>query len=440
MLPVVALVGRPNVGKSTLFNHLTKTKNALVYDMPGVTRDRQYGQGQVGPSPYIVIDTGGLAEPDHPQITEMTDPQVNQAMDEADVILFMVDAHDGVTSADEEIALFLRQTYADKVRVVINKSDRDDVTAVVAECYALGLGEAVAIAATIGRGIEKVMAEVLPQSDHSELTADDCAGIPIAIVGRPNVGKSTLINRILGEERVVVLDHPGTTRDSIPVPFERRGKTYTLIDTAGVRRRGKVSEAIEKFSIVKTLQAMQHANIVVVVIDARDGLTDQDLKLIGRVCDLGKGLVIAINKWDGMDEYDRDQVMQALDRQLSFVPFARRYHISALHGTGVGCLFNAIDEINDSVSQELPTAQVTRALEKAVQVHQPPLVKGRRMKCRYAHIGSRFPLVIVIHGKQLRAMPGSYRRYLSNYFRETFQLKGLPVVIECREDSNPYDA
>ena len=443
MLPVIALVGRPNVGKSTLFNFLTKTKNALVLDMPGVTRDRQYGQGQVGESPYIVIDTGGLAEPDHPEITEMTDPQVIQAIEEANVVLFMIDAQDGVTQADNEIASLLRQSYADKVKLVINKSDRDDVTSIVAECYALGLGDATAIAAVNGRGIESVISSVLSvitlPIESSESESHDYQGIPIAIVGRPNVGKSTLINRILGEERVVVLDYPGTTRDSIPIPFERRGKTYTLIDTAGVRRRGKVTEVIEKFSIVKTIQAMQHANIVVVVIDAREGLTEQDLKLVGRVCAMGKGLIIAINKWDGMEQYDRDQLIESVDRQLSFVPFARRYHISALHGTGVGCIFNAIDEIDQSVSQALPTAQLTRALEKAIELHQPPLVKGRRIKCRYAHIGSRFPLVVVIHGKQLRAMPGAYRRYLSNYFRETFQLKGLPVVIECREDDNPYD-
>jgi len=438
MLPVIALVGRPNVGKSTLFNYLTRTRDALVLDMPGVTRDRQYGQGKVGDTPYIVIDTGGLAEPDNPVMTQMTDPQVMMAMEEATVVLFMLDAQDGITSADQDIANMLRRQYSDKVKVVINKSDREDVTSVIAESYQLGLGGAIAIAATIGRGIADMVADLFEDIGIEDTPVVDVEGTGVAIVGRPNVGKSTLINRLLGEDRVVVLDYPGTTRDSIDIPLERNGNKYTFIDTAGVRRRAKVSETVETFSIIKTLQAMQRADVVVVVIDSRDGLTEQDLKLIGRVYEMGKGLIVAANKWDGMDEYSKDQVTQALDRKLTFVSFARRYNISALHGTGVGNLFKAIDEIVESCAQDMPTAKLTKALEKAVQMHQPPLSKGRRIKCRYAHLGGRFPLVIVIHGKQVCAMPDAYKRYLSNHFRQTFGLKGLAVKIELKDDHNPF--
>lgn len=439
MLPVITLVGRPNVGKSSLFNYLTRTRDALVVNVPGVTRDRQFGEGRVGDQPYWVVDTGGLALPDDPVMAQITDFQVQVAIDEADCIFFLLDAKDGITSADISIAEVLRKSYADKIKVLVNKADREDVTSILAECYQLGLGPADAIATSNGRGIESLMAKTLAEFDPREVDElPDDPGIPIAIIGRPNVGKSTLTNRMLGEERVAVLDRPGTTRDSIYIPYERRGHRYTLIDTAGVRRKSKVNETVEKFSIVKTLQAMKEAHVVIVVINAQEGLVEQDIKLIGRVIALGRGLIIAINKWDGLDDYQREMVEKAVDRQLVFATFARRYYISALHGTAVGQLYTAIDEANDSASQELSTSALTAALEKAIIMHQPPLAKGRRIKLRYAHLGDRHPLVIVIHGKQTKALPESYKRYLAGFFRDYFSIKGIPVSIVLKDDYNPY--
>ncbi len=438
MLPVIAVIGRPNVGKSTLFNYLTNTRDALVVDVPGVTRDRQYGEGVVGDRAYLVVDTGGIEEVDDPNMARLTDEQVSLAMEEADTIFFMVDAKAGLVLSDEIIAERLRR-YQKKVVLLVNKADRDSAAMVCSDFHALGLGEPQAISAKKGRGVEALMSETLshfPESEAQSAEIED--SIRIAVVGRPNVGKSTLINRMLGEERLVVFDQPGTTRDSIYVPFEHRNQKYTLIDTAGVRRRRKITDTVEKFSMIKTLQAMEEAQVVIVVVNAQEGLGEQDLRLLGMVIDMGKALVLAFNKWDGMDDYDRDQFKQAVERKLLFVDYARRYTISALHGTGVGKLYHAVNEGYTSTMKEISTAQLTKALEKAVETHQPPLVKGRRVRLRYAHIGGHDPLLIVVHGKQTDSLPGSYQRYLANYFRKTFDLVGIPVLLKLKSDENPY--
>lgn len=439
MLPVVAIVGRPNVGKSTLFNLLTRTRDALVTDMPGVTRDRQYGEGVIGKRPYLVIDTGGIALADDPEMAERTDQQVAQAIDEADILLFLVDAKSGLTVADLQIATQLRH-YRDKTVLVVNKVDHEDTSVAVSEFYQMGLANPIAISATRGRGVKALMANLLadlPEKADEEIEAAQ-SGIHIAVVGRPNVGKSTLINRILGEERVIVLDRPGTTRDSIFIPFIHREQHYTLIDTAGVRRRSKIKHAIEKFSIIKTIQAMQQAHVVIMVMDAQEGVTDQDLRLLGMIINLGKPVVITMNKWDGLDEQIRLQIKEKLDRRLQFAKFARRYYISALHGSGVGKLYYAINEAYAAANQTLSTPELTRVLNQALADHMPPLVKGRRIRLRFAHLGGHHPLTIIIHGKQTEALPNAYRRYLINYFRQAFNLTGVPIRIHFKSDANPY--
>ncbi len=449
MLPVIAIVGRPNVGKSTLYNYLTKTRDALVSDMPGLTRDRQYGKAHIGGRDCIVIDTGGLSEPDNPQMAELTDTQVVRAIEAADVILFMVDARSGLVSADKAVAHQLRrQCVTQKVVVVVNKADRLSGDVVVGDFYGLGFGEPVAIAAAQGRGVNGLLDAVL--ADFPEASAalefDETAAlspaekpIKVALIGRPNVGKSTLTNRMLGEERVVVSDVPGTTRDSIFVPFKRRGKDYILIDTAGLRRRARVKDAIEKFSVVKSIQAMRIADVVLLLLDATAGITEQDKRLIGLACEAGKALLIVINKWDAVTDEAREAVRESMARHFAFVDFARRYCISAQHGTGVGDLYRAIEEAHRSAWSEMPTTALTEVLMRAQQVHQPPLVKGRRIKLRYAHVGSRNPLCLVIHGKQTQRLPVSYQRYLSNYFREAFKLVGVPLYLRFKSDDNPYD-
>lgn len=437
MLPVIAIVGRPNVGKSTLFNQLTQSRDALVVDVPGVTRDRQYGEGKLGGRPYFIVDTGGIEEPDDPDMLRLIDDQVLLAIEEADVIFFMVDAKVGLVTSDEMITERLRR-YEKKIILLVNKADRDAAALVCSDFYALGLGEPVAVSAKQGRGVEALITETLADFPEAIALPETDSGIRIAVVGRPNVGKSTLINRMLGEDRLIVFDRPGTTRDTIEVPHEYRDEKYILIDTAGVRRPRKITDTVEKFSMIKTLQAMKIAQVVIVVVNARDGLSEQDMRLLGIVAELGKALVIAFNKWDGMDEYDRDQFKDAVDRKLLFVDYARRYTISALHGSGVGKLYSAINEAYESSIKEISTSQLTKSLEKAVQSHQPPLAKGRRIKLRYAHIGSHDPLIIVAHGKQTSSLPGSYLRYLSNYFRKTFDLRGIPVLVKCKDDENPY--
>lgn len=440
MKPVIALVGSPNVGKSTLFNKLTGTRQALVADHAGLTRDRIYGQVTRDDHAFILIDTGGLTD-NGDSMADLMRRQAELAIDEADVIVLMVDGRAGLTPADELIARKLRQV-GKPVVVTINKTEGMQAELAAAEFYALGLPEVQVISATQGRGTEgllNLLMTLLPPAE-SEPTIEDADDerIRLAIVGRPNVGKSTLVNRLIGEERVVAYDEPGTTRDSIYIPFEKDGTAYTLIDTAGVRRRGRVSERLEKFSIVKTLQAIDAANVVMLVIDARSGVVDQDLHLAGLVIESGRAVVIAINKWDGLDKTERDWIVSDIDRRLPFLNFAKTHFISALHGSGVGLLFNSVKQAYQSALSQIPTSRLTRVLEQAVAEHAPPLVHGRRIKFRYAHLGGKNPPRIIIHGNQTDATPHSYRRYLENYFRDALKLRGTPVMIELRTGHNPY--
>jgi GTP-binding protein len=441
MLPVIALVGRPNVGKSTLFNRLTRTRDALVADLPGLTRDRQYGDGKVGDRPYLVVDTGGLAD-DPEGVDSAMAKQVWQAVEESDAVMLLVDGRAGLNSSDERVAEKLRRS-GKQVFLVVNKTDAVDPDVAAAEFYRLGLGEAHAISASQGHGITSLMNEVLgalPAAEEGDATGEGKGGVHIAIVGRPNVGKSTLVNRILGEERVIAFDKPGTTRDSIFIPFERSNVRYTLIDTAGVRRRSRVSEVVEKFSIIKTLQAIDAANVVVLVLDAREGgVSEQDATLAGYVMEKGRALVVAVNKWDGMESGEKDWVKREIDLKLPFLDFAEFFFISALHGTGVGDLFGAVNRANAAAHSDLSTPELTRVLEKAVFDHQPPLVRGRRIKLRYAHQGGRNPPVIVIHGNQTEHLPQSYHRYLVNVFRKAFRLQGTPVRLELKTGANPFE-
>lgn len=463
---VIALVGRPNVGKSTLFNVLTRSREALVADFPGLTRDRKYGRFEFGLTKCIVIDTGGLSGETEELDTHM-ERQTRFAVDESDIILFMVDARAGLTPADQTIAESLRRT-GKNVTLVVNKTDGLDARTVASEFFSLGLGEPLAIAASQNRGIQQMLAnclqttatestieesdlvvdaeaesEISPEStdetDQLDVENEEDSRIKVAIIGRPNVGKSTLVNRFLGEERVVVYDMPGTTRDSVFIPFERDGKKYTFIDTAGIRRKRAVHEVIEKFSIIKSMQAIERSNVVVMMIDARTEIADQDLHLIGYVLEAGKALVLVINKWDGLDEYQKDLIRKGLDKQLPFVRFAETFFISALHGTGVGKLYEAIDKAYDSAMQKYSTSDLTRLLEKAVTSHQPPLINGRRIKLRYAHQGGMNPPRIIIHGNQISKVPSVYERYLTNFFRHELRSVGTPIKILFKgNDSNPF--
>ncbi len=441
MLPVIALIGRPNVGKSTLFNCLTRSRDALVADYPGLTRDRQYGNGKLGAVPYLVVDTGGLAGAKRGLEGLMAD-QVWRAVEEADVVVLLLDARDGINLGDQQIAQGLRRS-GKPCHVALNKVDGVDITAVAGEAFALGLGEPLPIAAAHGRGVMSLINQVLaglPTPVNSELTRpSESSGILIAVVGRPNVGKSTLINRMLGEQRVLAFDQPGTTRDSIYVPFERDGQPYTLIDTAGVRRRSKVAQAIEKFSVIKTLQAINDANVAILVLDAQSGeVSEQDANLAGHIVESGTALVVAINKWDGLDDEQRHRVRDLLDRRLAFLDFAERYFVSALHGSGVGHLFDAVQTAYRAAFAKIGTPELTRLLEQAVQEHQPPLIRGRRIKLRYAHQGGQNPPIIVIHGNQTSRLPQTYRRYLGNYYRKALRLVGTPIRLEFRTGENPY--
>jgi GTPase len=438
MAAVITIVGRPNVGKSTLFNYLTNTRQALVADWPGVTRDRQYGAGEVGDQAYWVVDTGGLAEPEDPSMAELTDRQVMAALEEADRVFFLVDGEQGLTVPDRVIAQQLRQKYKNKLYLVVNKVDRHNADELMAEFYELGLPHVYAISAKSGRGIKALVSVALHDIPPTEIDIQAMPGIRVAIVGRPNVGKSTLTNCLLGEDRVVVYDSPGTTRDSVAIPYTREGQEYTLIDTAGVRRRSKVKASIETYSVIKTLKSIEMAQVVLMVIDAREGVTDQDLRLIGRILHYGKAILLVFNKWDKMSAEDRKDFTQNADRKLKFIDFAARYTISALHGTGVGHLYKAIHRAHSAVVKDLSTPDLTRALIMAQESHQPPMIGNRRIKLRYAHVGSRNPLSVVIHGKQLNKLPGSYKTYLSKFFREHFQLHSLPVIISLRNDDNPY--
>lgn len=441
MKPVIALVGRPNVGKSTLFNRLTRTRDAIVADLPGLTRDRQYGEARLGERDFIVIDTGGISGDEEGIDSYMRDQSL-QAVEEAHMVLFLVDAQSGVTAADEMLAQVLRSRQK-PVFLVVNKIDGQNQDVVVADFYSLGLGDPLAIAAAHGRGVSQLIDHVFeelpdPVQESAEAKEEAEKGIKMAIVGRPNVGKSTLVNRMLGEDRVVVFDMPGTTRDSVYIPYERHGQRYTIIDTAGVRKRGRVNEAVEKFSVIKTLQAIEDANVVVMVLDARENIVEQDLHLLGFVLESGRSLVIAINKWDGMEAEAKVRIKSELERRLVFVDFAKIHFISAKHGTGVGELYKSIQKAYTSAFKKLSTPFLTKILEDALSDHQPPMVNGRRIKLRYAHMGGSNPPLVVIHGNQTESVPKSYRRYLENTFRRIMDIEGTPIRIEFKTGENPY--
>ncbi|CAI2125550.1 ribosome biogenesis GTPase Der [Serratia ficaria] len=468
MIPVVALVGRSNVGKSTLFNRLTQTRDALVADFPGLTRDRKYGRAEVEGNEFIIVDTGGIDGTEDGVETRMAGQSL-LAIEEADIVLFMVDARAGLMPADQGIAQHLRNRQK-ATFLVANKTDGMDPDMATADFYSLGLGDVYAIAASHGRGVTQLIEHVLvpfvpAKEEEAELTEEEANAaywaeqegenpeefaepeddfnpqdlpIKLAIVGRPNVGKSTLTNRILGEERVVVYDMPGTTRDSIYIPMVRDEREYVLIDTAGVRKRGKVTETVEKFSVIKTLQAIEDANVVLLVIDAREGISDQDLSLLGFILNSGRSLVIAVNKWDGMSEEDREHVKEMLDLRLGFVDFARVHFISALHGSGVGNLFESVQEAYECATRRVNTSMLTKIMQMAADDHQPPLVRGRRVKLKYAHAGGYNPPIVVIHGNQVSDLADSYKRYLMNYFRRSLKVMGTPIRIQFKEGDNPF--
>ncbi|MCW8880152.1 MAG: ribosome biogenesis GTPase Der [Kangiellaceae bacterium] len=454
MLPVIALVGRPNVGKSTLFNRFTRTRDALVADLPGLTRDRQYGHAKLQNSPFIIIDTGGITGGEV-GVDGLMAEQSMQAVREADIVLFIVNARDGLTPTDESIAQQLR-TENKPVNLVVNKIDGLDQNTVLSDFYALGFESVSAIAAAHGRGVGRLIDDVIlpaaqiePVNDEAEenlehtdvLEAEESdQGPKLAIIGRPNVGKSTLVNRMLGEDRVVVYDMPGTTRDSIYIDMERRDKKYTLIDTAGVRKRGKVHEAVEKFSVLKTLQAINDANVVIMIFDAREGITEQDLNLLGFAIDAGRSLVLGVNKWDNLPEDKRIDVKEAIGRRLHFADFARIKFISALHGTNVGHLWEAVDEAYAGARVKMTASKLTRILEIAVAKHQPPAGGRFKIKLRYAHPGGHNPPRIVIHGNQTKSLPNSYVRYLEKSFREALKVVGTPIKFELKESKNPFES
>ncbi len=476
MIPVVALVGRPNVGKSTLFNRLTRTRDALVADFPGLTRDRKYGRAEFEENEFIVIDTGGIDGTENGVETEMA-AQSLMAIEEADVVLFLVDGRAGLTAADEAIAEHLR-TRNKPSFLVVNKVDGLDPDAACSEFWKLGADEIYQIAASQNRGVTSLMAralapfveklqqqeimfdedgnpitnfdelnsvEAIEKADLSEQDAEEAykrlqaQPIKMAIIGRPNVGKSTLTNRILGEKRVVVYDMPGTTRDSIYIPMERDGREYVLIDTAGVRRRKNMHQVVEKFSVIQTLKAVENANVVLLVIDARENISDQDLSLLGFALNSGRSIVIAVNKWDGLDNDVKERVKTELDRRLGFVDFARLHFISALHGTGVGHLFESVQEAYQSATKRISTSLLTRIMQMAQDDHQPPMIQGRRVKLKYAHAGGYNPPIIVIHGNQVKALPGSYKRYLMNYYRKSLEMMGTPIRIQFQNSENPFE-
>lgn len=434
MLPVVAIIGHPNVGKSTLFNCLTRSRRALMSAYPGTTRDRQYGEVNYHDRHFIIIDTGGIAEQTD-DIDKLTIQQTEQAIKEADRIIFLLDAKTGITSEDKTIAHLLRRS-SKPITLVVNKTENLDPNTSLLDAYQLGMGEPIGVSAAHQMGIIALIESLFPPTSTEETISTK--DIKLAIVGRPNVGKSTLTNRLLGEERVIVHDSPGTTRDSIFIPLERYDQHYILIDTAGVRRRGKISEIPEKFSVVKTLQAIQDAHVVLYLIDARLGVAEQDLKLLGFILECGKGLLIAINKWDGMTDTARQHTKNTIDRHLDFVPFVRIHYISALHGSGVGNLFDSVNEAYTSAITKLATPQLTRLLQQALVTHSPPLVAGRRIKLRYAHPGGHNPPTIIIHGNQVGSLPESYKRFLAGFFQKKLKLWGTPVFIEFKSSENPF--
>lgn len=439
MLPVVALVGRPNVGKSTLFNVLTRTRDALVADMPGVTRDRHYGVCRLADLPFVVVDTGGLIE-NAEGLDSHTVRQAGFAIDEADVVILIVDARDGLLPTDRAILDRLRR--AEKpMRLVVNKVDGLEEHTALAEFAALGIADPLPVSAAHGRGVTPLLDALRPllpttESDLLEEKPED--GIRVAIVGRPNAGKSTLVNRLLGEERVIASEQPGTTRDSIRIALERDGKRYTLIDTAGIRRRARIEDALEKFSVIKSLQSVDAAHVTVLMLDAREGVADQDTALIGHVLESGRALVVAVNKWDGLDKYQREQCVASLGRKLEFVPWARQVFISALHGSGIAELMKAVNRAHASATHVFTSSELTRAVEAAYAAYQPPLARGHTPKLKYAHPGGSNPPTIVIHGSRTKHIAEGYRRYLENFLRKRYRLEGTPIRIEFRDGDNPF--
>ena len=451
MLPVVALVGRPNVGKSTLFNQLTRSRDALVADYPGLTRDRRYGFADARGRSMVVIDTGGLAN-DEGELASLAARQALAAMDEADAVVFVVDCREGLTAADDHVARRLR-VRGKPVIVAVNKSEGLAPELAAAEFHALGLGFPISIAALHGRRISALLdtiLELFPDDvDDPEATATDAAPDDktaterferprLAVVGRPNVGKSTLINRLLGTERLITSPIPGTTRDSVLVPCERRGRRFVLIDTAGIRRRARVRDSIEKFSVVQSLQAIEGSGVVICMLDAREGVTEQDLHLVGLSVQRGRALTIAVNKWDGIETSRRRRIEGEVARRLAFADFARISYISALHGSGIDGAIDAALRAYEAAGREMPTPELNRILEQALVAHSPPLVGGRRIRLRYAHQGGRHPPVVVVHGSRLEQLPGHYRRYLANAFRKAFRLEGAPLRLEFKSGGNPF--
>jgi GTP-binding protein len=438
MTPVVALVGRPNVGKSTLFNRLTRSRAALVADYPGLTRDRRYGEGRVGPVPYIVIDTGGFEPVAAEGITREMALQAEAAIAESDVVIFLTDARDGLSAQDRRIAERLRRS-GRRPLLAVNKAEGLD-SAAIAEFHELGLGEPLPVSAAHGEGVAALMERALAgfgsEPPAAEATADD--RIRVAIVGRPNVGKSTLVNALLGEERMIAFDEPGTTRDAIEVPFGYQGREYLLVDTAGLRRRGKVFETIEKFSVVKTLQAIEQCNVAVLLLDGAAEIAEQDAHIAGYILEKGRALVLAVNKWDGLDEYHRSLVKRELERKLHFLDWAKLHFVSARNRTGLAALMRSVDNAHRAAFARLPTPKLTRALRAAVERQQPPRAGRVRPKMRYAHQGGHNPPVIVVHGNALAHIQPAYRRYLEGWFRREFALQGTPLRIEFRTSTNPY--
>ena len=460
--PVIALVGRPNVGKSTLFNRLTRSRSALVADFSGLTRDRHYGEGRVGDKPFIVVDTGGFEPVAKSGILHEMARQTRQAIAESDVVLFLVDARAGLNAHDHDIASLLRKS-AQRVLLCVNKAEGMAHSGAISEFHELGLGEPYAISAAHGDGINDLVEIALEglgdeattvefaaddREPDSGALADDAVAhdpgpdpnhrIKLAIVGRPNVGKSTLINTLLGEERVIAFDLPGTTRDAIEIEFERGGKKYTLIDTAGLRKRGKVFEAVEKFSVIKTLQAIEACNVVLLMIDAQHEVSEQDAHIAGFILETGRALVVAINKWDGLDSEHRERIQREFDRKLRFLSFARVHTISALQGQGVNALLRSVNAAHAAAFSKLSTPRLTRVLQAAVEQQPPPRKGIFRPKMRYAHQGGQNPPLVIIHGNALDAISDSYRRYLEGKFRDAFELAGTPLRIEFKSSFNPY--
>jgi GTP-binding protein len=439
MLPVIALVGRPNVGKSTLFNRLTRSRDALVADEPGVTRDRRYGVARAEGRAFIVVDTGGIGADAPGELQALVERQVGLALEEAEAIVLVVDHRDGLTAEDERIAARLRRA-GKPVTIAVNKAEGVEPAVAEADFHGLGLGPPIRIAALHGHGVAELVEQVLaPFSPASEEPQSEAEERPrIAVVGRPNVGKSTLINRLLGTERFVTSPEAGTTRDSIAVACERGGRRFELIDTAGIRRRARVDAGLEKYSVVQSLQAIEEAGVVVVLLDAKEGITDQDLHLIGLVVQSGRALVIGVNKWDGLGAGERRRIESEVSRRLDFVPYAKTHFIAALHGSGISELVQSALAAFDAAGVELPTPRLNALLRDALTAHPPPIVNGRRIRLRYAHQGGRHPPLIVVHGSQAQRVPGHYRRYLENAFREALRLEGTPIKLELRSGDNPF--